>query len=71
MRYMVILEPTNEADRAGWYYAHIPSLDLTTHGLGLDGAMEAARDLVSGWVAELRSRGEPVPMNSSFVIRNS
>jgi predicted RNase H-like HicB family nuclease len=62
MRYTILLEPTNEADNPGWYYAHIPALDLTTHGLGLEGAMEAARDLVSGWVAELRSRGEEVPI---------
>jgi predicted RNase H-like HicB family nuclease len=58
MRYTVILEPTNEQDKPGWYYAHIPTLDLTTHGLGLEGAMEAARDLVTGWIAKLRSSGK-------------
>lgn len=62
MRYTVILEPTKEADKPGWYYAHIPALDLTTHGMGPEGAMEAARDLVLGWIAELRSRGEAVPV---------
>lgn len=61
MRYTVILEPTNEADNPGWYYAHIPALDLTTHGLGLEGAMEAARDLALGWIAELRAMGREVP----------
>ena len=61
MRYTVLLEPTNEPDKPGWYYAHIPALDLTTHGMGLEGAMDAARDLISGWIAELRSRGEEVP----------
>jgi predicted RNase H-like HicB family nuclease len=66
MRYMVILDPTNEAARPGWYYARIPSLDLATHGLESEGAMEAARDLVSGWIAELRSRGEPVPKEKEF-----
>jgi len=45
MRYTVILEPTRESDKPGWYYAHIPALDLTTHGLGPEGAMNAARDL--------------------------
>jgi predicted RNase H-like HicB family nuclease len=60
MRYTVILEPTNEPDKPGWYYAHIPTF-LTTHGLGLEGAMEAARDLVTGWIAELRSSGEEIP----------
>ena len=68
MRYTVILEPTNEADQPGWYYAHIPALDLTTHGLGLEGAMAAARDLVTGWIAELRSRGEEVPIESQAFV---
>jgi predicted RNase H-like HicB family nuclease len=68
MRYTVILEPTNEVDKPGWYYAHIPSLDLTTHGLGLEGAMEAARDLVSGWIKELRSRGEEVPIEKEGFV---
>ena len=68
MRYTVILEPTNEADNPGWYYAHIPALDLTTHGLGLEGAMEAARDLVMGWIAELRNRGEEVPVETQGFV---
>ena len=68
MRYTVVLEPTNEPEHPGWYYAHVPALDLTTHGLGPEGAMAAARDLVSGWVAELRSHGEDVPVEKqSFV----
>jgi len=62
MRFTVILEPTDEANQPGWYYAHIPALDLTTHGLGLEGAMEAARDLASGWISELRARGESIPV---------
>jgi predicted RNase H-like HicB family nuclease len=68
MRYTVILEPTKESDKPGWYYAHIPALDLTTHGLGPEGAMAAARDLVLGWVAELRSRGEEVPIEGQGFI---
>ncbi len=64
MRYTVILEPTNEPDQAGWYYAHIPALDLTTHGLGPEGAMEAARDLASEWIAELRNAGKEIPIEA-------
>jgi predicted RNase H-like HicB family nuclease len=64
MRYTVILEPTNEIENSGWYYAHIPALDLTTHGLGLEGAMDAARDLVTGWIEELRSHGKEVPVET-------
>ena len=68
MRYTVIVEPTDEPDRPGWFYAHIPALDLTTHGLGVEGAMAAARELVIGWVAERRSHGEEVPMESRSLV---
>ena len=68
MRYTVLLEPTNEPENPGWYYAHIPALDLTTHGLGPEGAMEAARDLIIGWIAELRRNGKEIPIeNQGFV----
>jgi predicted RNase H-like HicB family nuclease len=46
---------------AGYYYAHIPSLGLTTHGLGVEGARSAARDLVRQWIAEKRANQESVP----------
>jgi predicted RNase H-like HicB family nuclease len=68
MRYTVILEPTHEADHPGWYYAHIPALDLTTHGQGPEGAMTAARDLILGWIQELRSRGEKPPIEQDALI---
>jgi predicted RNase H-like HicB family nuclease len=68
MKYTVILEATREADQPGWYYAHIPALDLTTHGLGIDGALEAARDLVSGWIQELRNGGQQIPVDTTSFI---
>ena len=61
LRYTVVLEPTNEPDNVGWYYAHVPALDLTTHGLGVEGAVAAAKDPVEGWVTELIAQGKPVP----------
>jgi predicted RNase H-like HicB family nuclease len=68
MRYTVIIEPTNEPDQPGWFYAHIPALDLTTHGLGVEGAMAAARELVTGWIAERKSRGEDVPTEAPGLV---
>ena len=68
MRYTVIVEPTNEPDQPGWFYAHIPALDLTTHGLGVEGALAAARDLVIGWIAERKSRGEEVPPEAPTLV---
>lgn len=67
-RYTVIIEPTNEPDQPGWFYAHIPALDLGTHGLGIEGALAAARELVTGWIAERQSRGEVVPTESTGLV---
>jgi len=62
LRYTVVIEPTHEADHPGWFYAHVPALDLTTHGEGVEGALAAAHDLIHGWIAELRAAGKPVPV---------
>jgi predicted RNase H-like HicB family nuclease len=46
----------------------VPTLDITTHGRGVDGALAAAQELVSGWVAEKRARGEPVPVEGPSLL---
>ncbi len=62
MNYGILFERIEEAGfPVGYYYAHIPSLGLTTHGLGVEGAREAARDLLRQWIAEKRANREPVP----------
>jgi len=48
----------------GWFYAHVPSLGLTTHGQGIDGARKAALDLVRLWLAEKKAHGESLPEDS-------
>lgn len=68
MRYSVLMQPVNEPEFEGYYYAHIPSLDLTTHGLGIEGALRAAQDLVEAWLTEKYAHGEPVPTESNPVI---
>lgn len=68
MRYTVILEPTQEPDQPGWYYARIPALDLTTHGMGVEGAMAAARDLVEGWLHALADQGLPPPEDRTTFV---
>jgi predicted RNase H-like HicB family nuclease len=68
MRYAVLLEPVAEPGFEGCYYAHIPALDLTTHGLGVDGALAAARELAEAWVAEKRAHGEPVPIETTALL---
>ncbi len=62
MNYGILFERIEEQDfPRGQYYAHIPSLGLTTHGLGIEGAREAARDLLQEWIAEKRANHESVP----------
>ena len=68
MRYSVLLEPINEAEFAGYYYAHVPTLDLTTHGQGVEGALAAAQELIESWIAEKRAHGEKVPVEAKSLI---
>jgi predicted RNase H-like HicB family nuclease len=42
----------------GYFYAHVPSLALTTHGKGIEGARKAALDLIRLWFEEKRANGE-------------
>jgi len=39
-----------------YFYAHIPALDLTTHGIGVEGAKSAAEDLIKLWREEKSSK---------------
>ncbi len=69
MRYPVMLERIPDADGLPrYYYAHVPSLGLTTHGHGMEGALEAARDLVTLWNEEKRAQGEPVTAASEAIL---
>lgn len=59
MKYTVLIEPVEESEgMSGFYYAHVPSLGITTHGGGIDGALSAAKDLISLWIEEMRASGE-------------
>jgi len=68
MRYSVLIESIDEPEFAGYYYAHIPTLDLTTHGQGIEGAIAAAQELIEAWVEEKQSRGEKVPVESKSLL---
>lgn len=61
MTYGILFEKVAQPDFPdGYYYAHVPVLGLTTHGLGSEGAREAAIDLIKLWVAEKKANGEMV-----------
>jgi len=62
MNFGVLYEKVTDQDfPAGYYYAHVPSLGLTTHGLGIDGARQAVTDLLRLWIAEKQANGETIP----------
>jgi predicted RNase H-like HicB family nuclease len=62
MNFGVLFERVTDKDfPQGYYYAHVPSLGLTTHGLGIEGARRAVEDLLRLWIAEKRANGEEVP----------
>lgn len=69
MKYSVMLEQLPEEEgMPGYFYAHVPSLGLTTHGLGMGGALEAVRDLLTVWNEEKRANGEAVHAPSEAVL---
>jgi predicted RNase H-like HicB family nuclease len=68
MKYSVLIESADVLEEPGLYYAHVPSLGLTTHGYGIEAAKDAARDLIQLWVEEKREHGEtPAPAQESLL----
>ena len=69
MAYTIIYEKiTDESLPEDYYYAHIPTFDLTTHGFGIDGAKQAARELVKAWIEEKKANGEDIPVEEDTLI---
>jgi len=67
MTYGIVVEkvPSSELPE-GFYYAHVPTLGLTTHGHGIEGARAAAEDLIKLWLSEKKAAGEAVDLPSEF-----
>jgi len=69
MNYGILFEKVEDKNfPPGYFYAHIPSLGLTTHGLGLEGARQAAFDLACGWLAERKAHGELLSAPSEILF---
>ena len=65
----VLFEKVQDKDfPPGYFYAHVPSLGLTTHGLGIEGARSAALDLLKLWVAEKNASGDRVTPSSEILF---
>ena len=69
MKYAVALEAVPESENmAGYFYAHVPSLGLTTHGLGTAGALAAAKELVKLWLEEKKIHQEETRPAGQLVL---
>ena len=68
MTYGIVFEKIQEPVFEGEYYAHIPSLGLTTQGIGLEGARLAAHDLVLVWLQAKRAHGETLLQTEDVVF---
>lgn len=65
MKFTIIYEKVDDPSFAeNYYYAHIPSLNLTTHGKGIEGAKDAAKDLIKLWIEEKIKNGEVIKEES-------
>ncbi len=63
MTYSILYEKITDGSMPdGFFYAHVPTLDLTTHGKGIDGARQAASELITLWVEEKIANNEAVPV---------
>jgi predicted RNase H-like HicB family nuclease len=61
MKVGVLIEKISEDGfPEGYYYAHAPSLGLTTHGMGIEGAISAIKDLISLWIEEKKANNEGI-----------
>jgi predicted RNase H-like HicB family nuclease len=62
MKLALVFEPvTDPGFPPNYFYAHLPTLGLTTHGEGIAGAQASAEDLAKLWLAEKAANGEAVP----------
>lgn len=60
-RFSILFEEIHEPDfPAGWYYPIVPTLNLMTHGEGLEGGRKAVTELLQAWLAEKRANGEEI-----------
>ena len=69
MTYTILFQKIEENNFPdGYYYAHIPALDITTHDFGIEGAREAAKDLLKIWIEEKKACGEIINPESEILI---
>jgi len=69
MTYTILFQKIEENNFPdGYYYAHIPALDITTHGSCIEGAREAAKDLLKIWIEEKKACGEIINPESEILI---
>ena len=61
MKLALVFEPVTDPNfPPNYFYAHLPTLGLTTHGEGISGARASAEDLAKLWLAEKSANGEAI-----------
>ncbi len=61
MTYTILFQKIDEKGfPSGYYYANIPALDITTHGEGIEGARDAAKDLLKIMDRRKKAAGESI-----------
>ena len=69
MNFGVLFEKVTDKDfPSGYFYAHVPSLGLTTHGIGIEGARAAAMELVQAWLEEKKANHEALPASTEILF---
>jgi len=70
MQIPVLYKKIIEEGFEGQYYAYIPTLGLTTQGIGIDGAKAAALDLVRLWIDDQAESDKLIRQNSEVLFSN-
>jgi predicted RNase H-like HicB family nuclease len=69
MKFPIVYEKVNDNNFSNdYYYAHIPTLGLTTHGKSLEGAKDAANDLIQLWIEEKILNNEPIHISEDVLF---
>ncbi len=66
MNYTIVITP----DETGGYVVTCPALPgLVTEGESIEEARDMARDAIGGYLESLRMDGEPLPVDTSVLLR--
>ncbi|MBI3258837.1 MAG: hypothetical protein HYZ54_05115 [Ignavibacteriae bacterium] len=62
------LSKNHEYGFEGYYYAFVPQWGITNYGYGLEGAKNAANDIIKLWIEERMANNEPIGIIEDVVL---